>query len=182
MTTPLAWACLLIVLLACGWWLSWLGTRVDRAHLRVERTWAMLDTALVRRAQRAAELAAQPEVDPASTLLVCDAAAAALELDLSSPAREQAESSLSRVLHLVGLAGLEPETNRAALARRLHNDAVSTALSLRRRLVVRTCRLAGWAPQPRPFEMADDHPITPSAVLALDERRGSRDSGEDVTP
>lgn len=158
MRTALGLACLLSTLLACGWWLSWLATRVDRAHARVERTWAMLDTTLVRRAQRAVELASQPGMDPASTLLVCDAATAALELDLSPQAREQAESNLSHVLHLMAMTGGELEAERAVLARRLHNDAVSTALSLRRRPVVRTCRLAGRAAQPRPFEMADDHP------------------------
>lgn len=159
MSTLLAMACVLIVLLVCGWWLSWLATRLDRAHARVERTWATLDTALVRRAQRAAELAQRPGVDPASTLLVCDAAAVALELDLSPELREQAESTLSHVLNLVGLPGLELEQERATLARRLHNDAVSTASSLRRRPVVRTFRLAGWAAPPRPFEMADDQEL-----------------------
>ena len=48
---------LVIILLIIGWRLSWLATRVDRANARTESTWAALDAALVRRAQRAAELA-----------------------------------------------------------------------------------------------------------------------------
>lgn len=157
MTVLLALSLVVIVLLAAGWWLSWLATRLDRAHARVERSWALLDTELVRRAQRAAQLAQGPGVDPASTLLVCDAAGAALERDLSHGSREQAESTLTHVLDLVALTGLELEQDRATLARRLHNDAVSTARAIRRRPVVRAFRLAGWAPPRRPFEMADDN-------------------------
>jgi hypothetical protein len=96
-------------------------------------------------------------VDPATTLLVCDAAAAALEPELPRHLRELAESTLSHVLDLVVLAGVEREQERATLARRLHNDAVSTAVRLRRRRSVRWFRLAGWAEEPAPFEMADDH-------------------------
>jgi len=154
-------AVLIILLLALGWRLSWLATRVDRAHARAERTWAALDAALVRRAQRATELVQTPAVDPASALLVSDAAAAALEPDLDHQQREQAESDLSHVLEVVGPAlttgpdGLVAEQDRASLSRRLHNDAVATARALRRRRVVRTFRLAGHAQEPQPFEMAD---------------------------
>ncbi len=156
--TWLQWlALVVIVLLAAGWWLSWLATRLDRAHARVERSWAVLDTELVRRAQRAAQLAQVPEVDPASALLVCDAAGAALERDLSRDAREQAESTLTHVVDLVALTGLELEQDRACLARRLHNDAVTTARAIRSRPVVRAFRLAGRATDPQPFEMADDN-------------------------
>lgn len=145
-----------VVLLVAGWWLSWVATRLDRAHARAERSWAVLDTHLVRRAQRAVQQAQAPGVDPASALLVCDAAGAALERDLTPGAREQAESTLTHVLQLVALTGLEVEQDRATLARRLHNDAVSTARAIRRRRVVRVFRLAGRAAVPRPFEMADD--------------------------
>jgi len=156
----LTWlAVVVIVLLMMGWWLSWLATRLDRAHARVERSWAGLDAALVRRAQRAAEMARAPGVDPATTLLVCDAVAAALEVDLSHESREQAESNLSHVLDLVALPGVELEQDRATLARRLHNDAVSTARALRRRSLVRIFRLAGHAAEPKPFEMVDDQQL-----------------------
>ncbi|MET1008087.1 MAG: hypothetical protein ABWX96_21230 [Propionibacteriaceae bacterium] len=156
MTGLLGLAALIIVLLMSGWWLSWIATRLDRAHARVERAWAVLDTALVRRAQQAVEMARQPPVDPATTLLVCDAAGAALELDLTAAEREQAESTLSHVLDLAALSGLEAEQERATLARRLYNDAVTTARTIRQRPVVRIFRLAGFAAEPRPFEMADD--------------------------
>lgn len=150
------------VLLAIGWWLTWLATRLDRAHSRVERSWAVLDAALVRRAQRAVEAAQAPGVDPATTLLICDAVGVALDPDLGHHDREQAESALSNVLAVVGLSGIEAEQDRASLARRLHNDAVITAGSLRRRPVVRIFRLAGWAADPKPFEMADHQLVWPS--------------------
>jgi hypothetical protein len=162
MTELMLAAVLAVVLLTSGWRLFWLATRVDRAHTRAERTWAALDAALVRRAQGAAELALAPRVDPATALLVADAAAAALEPDLCRADREQAESDLSHVLDLVtselgdGTWGVVDLRDRAVLSRRLHNDAVATARTLHRRRTVRLFRLAGPATEPTPFEMADD--------------------------
>jgi hypothetical protein len=151
---------LIIVLLAIGWRLSWLATRLDRAHTRVERRWAALDAALVRRAQAALEAARAPEVDLASSLLVCDAAAAALLPDLDLAGREEAESNLSRVLVVVPLPAVGPYEERVELARRLHNDAVVTALGLRRRRTVMLFRLAGHAAEPCAFEMATSGQLT----------------------
>jgi hypothetical protein len=151
----------IIVALLTGWRVTWLATRVDRANVRAERTWAALDAALVRRAQRALELVLMTGVDPGMALLVSDAANAALEPNLSRHDRERAESYLSHVLDAVGsmLPGsssrLEAECARASICRRLHNDAVATAMSLRRRRTVRILKLAGRAIAPRPFEMAD---------------------------
>jgi hypothetical protein len=58
---------------------------------------------------------------------------------------------------------LEAECARASICRRLHNDAVATALSLRRRRTVRILKLAGRAIEPRPFEMADGDMCTLTA-------------------
>jgi hypothetical protein len=154
-------ALVIIVALIIGWHVTWLATRVDRANVRAERTWAALDAALVRRAQRALELVLMPGIDPATALLVSEAATAALEPKLSRHDRERAESDLSHVLDAVGpmlptsYNRLESERARASICRRLHNDAVATALSLRRRYTVRILQLAGRAGEPRPFEMAD---------------------------
>jgi phosphatidylinositol alpha-mannosyltransferase len=136
-------------------------TRVDRAEARAERTWAALDAALVQRAQRAIELITSPGIDPVTALLVTDAAAAALEPNLSRRDRERAESDLSHVLDAVDALlssspdRLDLERERASISRRLHNDAVATALSLRRRYTARTQRTADSAAAPRPFEMVD---------------------------
>lgn len=153
----------LVVILALilGWRITWLATRVDRANARAERTWEALDAALVRRSQRALELVLIPDIDPATALLVSDAAAAALEPHLSRRDRERAESDLSHVLDAVvptlsaNASSLESERARASICRRLHNDAVATAQSLRRRHTVRIFRLAGRAAEPRSFEMAE---------------------------
>jgi hypothetical protein len=154
-------ALVIIVALIMGWRITWLATRVDRANVRAERTWAALDAALVRRAQRALELVGIPGLDPATALLVSDAANAALEPNLSRRDRERAESDLSNVLDAIGpmlpagSSRLESERARASICRRVHNDAVTTVLSLRRRYTVRALQLAGRAAAPRPFEMAD---------------------------
>jgi hypothetical protein len=50
-----------------------------------------------------------------------------------------------------------------ALARRVHNDAVRDTLGLRSVWMVRRLHLAGHAPVPRYFEIAD--PEHPDAVL-----------------
>jgi hypothetical protein len=50
----------IIVALIAGWRITWLATRVDRAQARAERTWAVLDAALVRRAERALPVSTRP--------------------------------------------------------------------------------------------------------------------------
>ena len=154
-------ALVIIVALIMGWRITWLATRVDRANVRAERTWAALDAALVRRAQRALELVLIPGIDPATALLISDAANGALEANLSRRDRERAESDLSNVLDAIvpmlpnGSGKLESERAGASIGRRVHNDAVATVLSLRRRYTVRALQLAGRAAAPQPFEMAE---------------------------
>ena len=107
---------------------------------RVRRTWTALDDALIRRARRAIEVAG-PEVRDPRALRVHQAAVAALAAatdGVPQPHRERAESDLSRRLAradlagLAGLVGLRADHDRAALARRLHNDAVAAAVRTRR--------------------------------------------------
>ena len=132
MSTPEVLAVMIIVAVVLVWWITWLATRVNRATVRAEHTWSVLD-----------------------------AAAAALEPELRHGERERAESDLSHVLDMVdpmlrtNPSELDSEQIRASMYRRLHNDAVATALSLRRRHTVRILRLAGRTVEPRPFEMAD---------------------------
>jgi hypothetical protein len=154
-------ALVIIVGVLVVWRITWLASRVQRATTRADRAWSALDAALVGRAQRAAELVRMPGIDPATALLVLDAAAAALEPDLCRGERERAESDLSHVLDIVdpmlptSPGELTSARVRASICRRLHNDAVATALSLRRGHTVRILRLAGRTAEPRPFEMAD---------------------------
>ena len=126
------------------------GRLVDHQE-RVLRTWSALDQALIRRARRALEVADAGAGGP-SRLPVHTAAVAALAAAASGvpqPHRERAESDLSRQLVASGLigprSGLQAEHDRAALARRLHNDAVAAAVRTRR----------SGEPSLRAFEMAE---------------------------
>ena len=101
MSTVEMLALTIIVGVLLAWRISWLATRVHRATTRAERTWSVLDSALVGRAQRASELVMMRGIDPAAALLVLDAAAAALEPDLCQGERERTESDLSHVLDAV---------------------------------------------------------------------------------
>jgi hypothetical protein len=153
---------LLALPLLLGWWLSWWAARVHRADARAEGTWAALDAVLVRRAQWAAQVASSPDVDPATALLVIDAAAATLEPHLSRSERERAESDLSHVLAAVALElgprldGLAQLLAQIGLSRRLHNEAAATARWLHRRWLVLLFRLAGGRTADEPFEMSGD--------------------------
>ncbi|GAA4353899.1 hypothetical protein [Angustibacter luteus] len=116
---------ILLVLALLAWYLSFQASRLDRLHHRVEGAKNALDAQLVRRAEAAIELATSGALDPASGLLVTDAASRALEageLDalvhhdkdagpvlLVLGERESAESDLSRALRAT-LPGTLPAT------------------------------------------------------------------------
>jgi len=175
---------LLAVLLLFGWYLSYSAGRLDRLHHRVESTRAALDGQLARRA--AAALEAAHVLDPATGLLLADAATDALEageVGLAPVAvLEQVENDLTRALlaafenpsDVVALRGdpvagetldlLGQACLRVQLARRFHNDAVAQALRVRRKRVVRWARLAGHADWPLMVEL-DDTP--PPGLVAL---------------
>ena len=102
---------------------------------RVRRTWTLLDEALVERAQRALELTGGPAAADPHQSRVHQAAVAALAAASEGVAqrqREQVESDLSRLLTRTDPAALRFEHERAALARRLHNDAIAAAVRSRR--------------------------------------------------
>jgi hypothetical protein len=173
----------LAALLVLGWYLSLSASRLDRLHHRVETLRAALDAQLARRAAAAVEAA--PLLDPATGLLVADAATLALAagetrsetewLEAGGPV-EEVENDLTRALYAafgdpeqvaelraVPLAAQSLELLgqacvRVQLARRFHNDAVSQTLRVRRKPVVRWARLAGHAPLPGMVEIDDSVP------------------------
>lgn len=174
-------ALLLLALLA--WYLSFSASRLDRLHHRVEGARSALDAQLVRRAEAAVELATSGAVDPASGLLVADAASRAIEAGEHADSavaetgrgRGRAESALSQALRatldhqvVAELAGdpvlvplldrLAAACQRVQLARRFLNNAVTDAGRVRAKRVVRWARLAGRAAPPQTFEMDDDPP------------------------
>lgn len=151
-----------VVLLVIGAYASWTAGRLDRLHRRVELARAALETELARRSALVAELAGSDILDPASALLLLDAAHRARAASLESlEVREQAESALTRAIHATGTE-VEPwagelalAVRRVQLARRFHNDVVGSARDLRRRRLVTWFRLAGRAPMPTTIELED---------------------------
>ena len=131
------------------------ATRLDRLHVRTDAAWAALDAALCRRAHTVSGLDMGMAMRCAT-----DAGAHA--------AREEAENELSRALAALDRTELEPACarrladaeQRVVIARRVYNDAVRDTLALRSHRTVRWLRLAGHAPLPRYFEIAE--PALPS--------------------
>jgi hypothetical protein len=163
-----------ILLLVLAWYLSFSASRLDRLHARVEGSWDALDAQLVRRASVVLELATSSLLDPATSVLLADAAHGAR--DTPPTQREVAESDLSAALRLaleqpgivedlmadpVGnelLGELSSACRRVQLARRFHNDAIRATRAARRDRMVRWFRLAGHATVREPFEMDDESP------------------------
>ncbi|QTE28047.1 hypothetical protein [Pengzhenrongella sicca] len=193
-------------------WAVWVeASRLDRLHRKVAASAAVLDRQLLRRATIAVELASAGVMDPVSSVLVGEAAFAALEVSSrgASAGSERADGDLDTLLRAAGAAmadsgltsaptatidreRLESElsnTVRAALedadevavlreepggaelvdalaaawyrvqlARRFHNEGVAQTQRVRRKLVIRTLRLAGRAPVPQTVEFDDAWP------------------------
>ena len=159
---------LVAVVLVLGWYLSYSAGRLDRLHHRVETLRAALDAQLARRAAAAVEAA--PLLDPATGLLVADAAAEALaagetrsetewlEAGGQAPQLEEIENDLTRVLHVafgdpVEVAVLRDSAPLAAQSLLLLTQAC-TRVQLARRfhndavaqaLRVRRKRVVRWA-------------------------------------
>ena len=136
------------------------ANRLDRLHVRMDAGWAALDATLARRAVVARTIAAGAlDGDRAACLRqAADTAEAAPRME-----RESAENELTRLLAAVDPDRLPPRLadeladaeHRMVIARRVHNDAVRDTLALRRRRKVRYFKLAGTAPQPEYFDIAE---------------------------
>lgn len=153
----------LAVLLAA--WCSWTAGRLDRLHLRCEAADAALRSQLQRRSAVAVELAGTGLSDPASALLLLEAAHGAREA--TGPATWQAESELTRTLHLVDLppdsadllaAELRDAAWKVTVARRIHNGVAANTSALRSRRRVRWFHLAGHAELPAMIDFDDAVP------------------------
>lgn len=100
----------LIVLIGAAWYLSYSAARLDRLHAKVEGALSALDAQLVRRAEATLELANSGALDPATALLLADAATESLERTTEHPlaedlldgqhfgGREEVETTLTEVL------------------------------------------------------------------------------------
>ena len=168
-----------LVLVAVGLWLTWTANRLDRMHHRIDVARATLDAQLLRRSGVTLELAGSEVLDPASRLVLLDAAHEAR--NAGPETFESAESVLSQALRAVfadpahvtalqadeGVAPLVDELARdcarVELARRFHNDVVVSARALRSRRRVRWLRLAGRAAELRAVDLDD---VPPAGLVA----------------
>ena len=151
-------------------YVSWRAGRLDRLHARTEAARTALEAALLRRNCVAVELASCGLLDPATSVLLAEAAH---DARAGRRQRELAESDLSRALRaafgqpdfrasLRGAEGaeellveLEAAAHQVFLARKFYNDAVAATNAARRRPLVRVLRLAGRAPAPEFFDIDD---------------------------
>jgi hypothetical protein len=172
-----ALAVLVPVLLAgVGSWLSWTANRLDRMHHRIDVARETLRAQLLRRSGVTLEVAVTEALDPASRLLLLDAAHRARNAGPED--FEIAESRLSEALRAVlddaeavsalrdpALSSLVEELTTACakveLARRFHNDVVVSARALRSRRRVRWLHLAGRA---GPLQTVDLDDVPPPAL------------------
>ncbi len=151
------------------------ANRLDRLHVRTDAAHAALLAALERRAVVARAVALHVDDEALRATAVRTERVPAGE-------REAAENDLGRRLAAlereelpVGLVTeLVDAEQRVMLARRVHNDAVRDTLALRSRRLVRWLRLAGTAPAPSYFEIADIQPERDDRGAAPRHRRAGR--------
>ena len=147
---------LIAVLVVGGVYLVGTANRLDRLHVRTDAAWAALEAALARRAVVARA---------AAGVLALPRLRAVAETAESAPrvAREDAENVLTSALSDVDRSALPVELSvelddaehRVVIARRVYGDAVRDTLVQRRRRAVRWFKLAGMAPRPEYFEIAE---------------------------
>ncbi len=107
-----------IVLIGVAWYLSYAAARLDRLHAKVEGAMSALDAQLVRRAESTLELANSGALDPATALLLADAATESVERTTEHPlaedlldgqhfgGREEVETTLTEVLSVTLTEGV----------------------------------------------------------------------------
>ena len=159
---------LISTVLIFAWYLSFLASRLDRLHHRVETSWEHLDALLQRRAAIALEISHSQNLAPASSLLLTAAAYQAREANIVD--RSEAESSLSESLKLLRqeeasqptglpvalLDDLTRITEKISVGITIHTEAVNSARAIRSKLLFRIFRLAGHAPLPMRYSFEDD--------------------------
>ena len=159
---------ILFIIAFFAWYLSYSATRLDRLHHRVETSWANLDGLLQKRAAIAIELAKSEVSDPASAMLLMASAHLAREANFRS--RSSAESGLSAALgvflesdsEFTGamerelLNELRDLDEKIRMAIAMHVESVTRTQLVRRKLINRVFRLAGYAPEPVIYEFEAD--------------------------
>ncbi|WP_179475020.1 NUDIX hydrolase [Mycolicibacterium vinylchloridicum] len=182
MNAPLYWtltALLILVLVVSALLALQTANRLDRLHIRYDLSWQALDGALARRSVVARAVAADTYRGRGEGKRLAALADAAERAPRAG--REAAENELSAALGMVDptampvslVAELADAEARVLLARRFHNDAVRDTLALRERRPVRWLRLAGTAPLPTYFEIAERADTTTAGGAEQVDRRTS---------
>src|ERR1700756_3044548 len=96
--TALTAILVLVVVAMMGVYISWRAGRLDRLHARPEAARFALDAALLPRSSTTLGLASSGVLDPATSVLLAEAAHDARS---AQPGRELAESDLTRALRAV---------------------------------------------------------------------------------
>ncbi|MFC6713669.1 hypothetical protein [Branchiibius cervicis] len=185
----LGWIALAIAIVAViAWYLSYNAARLDRLHAKVEGSVSALDAQLVRRAEVSIELANSGLIDPASAMLLAEAAsesldtsdAAAVRAEVSEQGvdahRARVETNLTHTLRAVlgpevletmrardnyaqeQIDRVQAACQRVQLARRFYNDAVADVQNMRAQTLVRVFRLAGHTDLPQVLDFDDTVP------------------------
>lgn len=182
------WVVLVIAVLAVvAWYLSYTAARLDRLHGRVEGSVSALDAQLVRRAEAVMELAHSGSLDPASSMLLAEAATRSLDAadvaevhyevreDGVDAERAGAESDLTDTVRAtlgrevvreiqqvpggsVAIARVQQANHRVVLARAFHDDAVRAVRRVRAQPLVRLFRLAGRTSMPQVVDFDSELP------------------------
>lgn len=165
-----------VLLVLFGLYLSMTAGRIDHLHRRIDTSVLALDSHLLRRSAVSSEIATSGLLDPASSMLLADAAhRARTSADAGVDERARAESALTGALCAVltpedaalvaaepdgsaMLAELQSACRRVELSRRFLNDAVRACRQLRGQRMARAFRLAGHTPWPETWEMDDSMP------------------------
>ena len=153
----------LLAIVIIGWYLSFLASRLDRLHHRVETSWATLDSLLQQRAALAQQIVAESNLDPATAYLISTSAISARKANIIE--RSAAESVLSESLKLVQnsaqdnslelpselLVELSDITNKVKMAINIHLEAVNATRNVRSKIFIRLFRfcLLYTSPSPR---------------------------------
>ena len=159
---------ILFIVAFFAWYLSYSATRLDRLHHRVETSWANLDGLLQKRAAIAIEMARSELSDPASAILLLASAHQARDANFRN--RSNAESGLSAALGVflesdpeeTGamerelLAELRELDEKIRIAIAIHVESVTRTQLVRRKLINKVFRLAGYAPEPIIYEFEAD--------------------------
>ena len=140
--------------------------RLHRLHIRVDAARAGLAVALARRTAVAEQAGVVAPALPRPHKRPDGCAETPMPVPSSAIDAEAAANALGRALARLDRAALPPDVRAAladaeqllVLARRVYNDAVRDTLGLRSRRLVRWLRLAGTAPMPAYFEIADPPP------------------------